>query len=161
MGIDRALCFQKMCIRDRGAPIGTNKGLQTRDFLRIIIEQANIPVVVDAGIGAPSHAAEADVYKRQVFGHSSLESLQIKTRIPIFPHRSEEHTSELQSPLIISYAVFCYGESAKNYRDLYPDEEGTLLMPCLLYTSGVLHDVRTELLCDAVVERIKKEINGN
>ena len=42
-----------------GAPIGTNKGLQTRDFLRIIIEQANVPVVVDAGIGAPSHAAEA------------------------------------------------------------------------------------------------------
>ena len=42
-----------------GAPIGTNKGLQTRDFLRIIIEQANIPVVVDAGIGAPSHAVEA------------------------------------------------------------------------------------------------------
>ncbi|MBP3331413.1 MAG: thiazole synthase [Tidjanibacter sp.] len=42
-----------------GAPIGTNKGLKTRDFLRIIIEQANVPVVVDAGIGAPSHAAEA------------------------------------------------------------------------------------------------------
>lgn len=42
-----------------GAPIGTNKGLQTRDFLRIIIEQASVPVVVDAGIGAPSHAAEA------------------------------------------------------------------------------------------------------
>ena len=41
------------------APIGTNKGLQTRDFLRIIIEQANVPVIVDAGIGAPSHAAEA------------------------------------------------------------------------------------------------------
>ena len=42
-----------------GAPIGTNKGLQTKEFLKIIIEQANIPVVVDAGIGAPSHAAEA------------------------------------------------------------------------------------------------------
>lgn len=42
-----------------GAPIGTNKGLQTKEFLRIIIEQAHIPVVVDAGIGAPSHAAEA------------------------------------------------------------------------------------------------------
>ena len=41
------------------APIGSNKGLQTRDFLRIIIEQSNVPVVVDAGIGAPSHAAEA------------------------------------------------------------------------------------------------------
>lgn len=42
-----------------GAPIGTNKGLLTREFLRIIIEQSNVPVVVDAGIGAPSHAAEA------------------------------------------------------------------------------------------------------
>ena len=42
-----------------GAPIGTNKGLQTKEFLRIIIEQANVPVIVDAGIGAPSHAAEA------------------------------------------------------------------------------------------------------
>ena len=42
-----------------GAPIGTNQGLSTRDFLRIIIEQASIPVIVDAGIGAPSHAAEA------------------------------------------------------------------------------------------------------
>lgn len=41
------------------APIGTNKGLRMRDFLQIIIEQATVPVVVDAGIGAPSHAAEA------------------------------------------------------------------------------------------------------
>ena len=42
-----------------GSPIGSNGGLLTREFIRIIIEQANIPVVVDAGIGAPSHAAEA------------------------------------------------------------------------------------------------------
>lgn len=42
-----------------GAPIGTNRGLQTKEFLRIIIEQANVPVIVDAGIGAPSHACEA------------------------------------------------------------------------------------------------------
>lgn len=42
-----------------GAPIGTNKGLLTADFLQIIIEQATVPVVVDAGIGAPSHAAQA------------------------------------------------------------------------------------------------------
>lgn len=41
------------------APIGTNKGLMTRDLLEIIIEQANVPVVIDAGLGAPSHAAEA------------------------------------------------------------------------------------------------------
>ena len=42
-----------------GSPIGSNSGLHTRDFLRIIIEQSSVPVVVDAGIGAPSHAAEA------------------------------------------------------------------------------------------------------
>ena len=42
-----------------GAPIGTNKGLKTRDNVAIIIEQATVPVVVDAGLGAPSHAAEA------------------------------------------------------------------------------------------------------
>ncbi len=42
-----------------GAPIGTNKGLKTRGLLEIIIDQSNVPVVVDAGLGAPSHAAEA------------------------------------------------------------------------------------------------------
>ena len=47
------------CVMPLGAPIGSNRGLRTRDLLRIIIEQSNVPVVVDAGIGAPSHAAEA------------------------------------------------------------------------------------------------------
>ena len=42
-----------------GSPIGSNRGLQTRDQIRIILEQATVPVVVDAGLGAPSHAAEA------------------------------------------------------------------------------------------------------
>jgi len=42
-----------------GSAIGSNRGLRTRDFLEIIIEQSKIPVIVDAGIGAPSHAAEA------------------------------------------------------------------------------------------------------
>ena len=42
-----------------GAPIGSNKGLLTREFLEIIIGQSKVPVVVDAGIGAPSHAAAA------------------------------------------------------------------------------------------------------
>ena len=42
-----------------GAPIGSNKGLRTLDFLEIIIEESNVPVVVDAGIGAPSDAAKA------------------------------------------------------------------------------------------------------
>jgi len=42
-----------------GAPIGSNKGLRTQDFLEIIIEESNVPVIVDAGIGAPSDAAKA------------------------------------------------------------------------------------------------------
>lgn len=42
-----------------GAPIGTNQGLLTKEFLEIIIGQSRVPVVVDAGLGAPSHAAAA------------------------------------------------------------------------------------------------------
>lgn len=42
-----------------GSPIGSNRGLETEAQLRIIIEQARVPVIVDAGIGAPSHAAKA------------------------------------------------------------------------------------------------------
>ena len=42
-----------------GSPIGSNKGLKTVDFLQIIIEQSRVPVVIDAGIGAPSDAAKA------------------------------------------------------------------------------------------------------
>jgi thiazole synthase len=41
------------------APIGSNRGLQMREAIRIIIEQATVPVVVDAGLGVPSHACEA------------------------------------------------------------------------------------------------------
>lgn len=47
------------CVMPLGSPIGSNKGLATVDFLKIIIEQSTVPVVVDAGIGAPSHAAAA------------------------------------------------------------------------------------------------------
>jgi len=41
------------------APIGSNRGLEARVFLEIIIAQSNVPVVIDAGLGAPSHAAAA------------------------------------------------------------------------------------------------------
>lgn len=47
------------CVMPLGAPIGSNKGLKTKEFLEIIIDQTNVPVIVDAGIGAPSHAAYA------------------------------------------------------------------------------------------------------
>jgi len=42
-----------------GSPIGSNMGLKTLEFLQIIIEQSNVPVIVDAGIGVPSHAMAA------------------------------------------------------------------------------------------------------
>ncbi len=42
-----------------GAPIGSNRGLKTLDLLEILVEEINIPVIVDAGIGRPSHAAHA------------------------------------------------------------------------------------------------------
>lgn len=42
-----------------GAPIGTNRGLKTKEFVRILIEEISVPIVVDAGIGKPSQAAEA------------------------------------------------------------------------------------------------------
>ena len=61
---DPVLCKQlegagTAAVMPLGSPIGTNKGLKTVDFLEIIIEQSNVPVIVDAGIGAPSHAAYA------------------------------------------------------------------------------------------------------
>lgn len=42
-----------------GAPIGTNRGLKTRELIRILISEIDLPIVVDAGLGKPSHACEA------------------------------------------------------------------------------------------------------
>ena len=42
-----------------GAPIGSNKGICTRDFIKILIDEIDLPIIVDAGIGRPSHACEA------------------------------------------------------------------------------------------------------
>ncbi|MGY5958969.1 thiazole synthase [Kosakonia sp. BK9b] len=63
-GADPVLCKRLeevgcAAVMPLGAPIGSNQGLETRAMLEIIIEQAHVPVVVDAGIGAPSHAAQA------------------------------------------------------------------------------------------------------
>ena len=63
-GADAVLCKRLeevgcAAVMPLGSPIGSNNGLQTRAMLEIIISQSKIPVVVDAGIGAPSHAAEA------------------------------------------------------------------------------------------------------
>ncbi len=63
-GADPVLCKRLeeagcAAVMPLGAPIGSNQGLQTRPLLEIIIDQSSVPVVVDAGIGAPSHASEA------------------------------------------------------------------------------------------------------
>ena len=63
-GADPVLCKRLeevgcAAVMPLGAPIGSNRGLETRAMLEIIIEQATVPVVVDAGIGVPSHAAQA------------------------------------------------------------------------------------------------------
>ncbi len=48
-----------ICVMPLGSPIGSNQGIKTRANLEIILEKANVPVIVDAGLGEPSHAAEA------------------------------------------------------------------------------------------------------
>ena len=47
------------CVMPLGAMIGSNKGLRARDFIEVIIKNSNVPVIIDAGIGRPSQAAEA------------------------------------------------------------------------------------------------------
>lgn len=47
------------CIMPLGAPIGSNKGLSSKDFIQILINEMNLPIIVDAGIGRPSQACEA------------------------------------------------------------------------------------------------------
>ena len=66
-GADPVLCKRLeavgcAAVMPLGSPIGSNKGLLSRDFLQIIIEQANVPVIIDAGIGLPSDACEAMEY---------------------------------------------------------------------------------------------------
>lgn len=63
-GADPVLCKRLeevgcAAVMPLGAPIGSNQGLETKTMLEIIIQQATVPVVVDAGIGVPSHAAQA------------------------------------------------------------------------------------------------------
>jgi thiazole synthase len=47
------------CVMPLAAPIGSNRGLVTMDFIRILVDEIDLPVIVDAGIGRPSQACEA------------------------------------------------------------------------------------------------------
>lgn len=65
-----------------GSPIGSNQGIRNEDMIRIIIENASIPVVVDAGIGRPSHAAQAmELGADAVLVNTAVASAQDPVRI--------------------------------------------------------------------------------
>lgn len=53
-----------VCIMPLGAPIGSNKGLATKEFIQILIDEMDLPIIVDAGIGRPSQACEAMEWER-------------------------------------------------------------------------------------------------
>lgn len=97
-----------------GSPIGSARGIETRASVEIIIEQATVPVVVDAGLGAPSHAAEAmemgadavlvntavaiaaDPVRMAVAFRSAVEAGRAAYEIGLAPKRRE---AEATSPL--------------------------------------------------------------
>src|ERR1700756_6002979 len=67
-----------------GSPIGSNQGIRTRDQIRIILDQATVPVVVDAGLGAPSHAAEAlELGADAVLGNTAIAIASDPVRMAI------------------------------------------------------------------------------
>lgn len=87
-----------------GSPIGSARGIKTEEFLKIIIEQANVPVVVDAGLGLPSHAAQAI--------ELGADAVLVNTAIAI-----------AKDPVKMSYAFKLAVESAEAALDAGPIEE--------------------------------------
>ncbi len=59
MAAKRMVDAGAVAIMPLGSPIGSNRGIQTKELVRILIEEINLPIIVDAGIGRPSEAAEA------------------------------------------------------------------------------------------------------
>src|SRR6186997_2684255 len=78
-----------------GAPIGSNRGIETRAQIEIIVKQATVPVVVDAGIGAPSHAAEAlEIGADAVLVNTAIAAAQDPVRMARAFKRAVESASE-------------------------------------------------------------------
>ncbi|MAQ74726.1 MAG: thiazole synthase [Aquimarina sp.] len=102
------------CVMPLGAPIGSNKGLKTLDFLEIIIAQSNVPVIVDAGIGSPSHAAQAmEIGADAVLVNTAIavsqdpvamaEAFKLSVKAGRMAYKARlapiQHTAEASSPL--------------------------------------------------------------
>ena len=97
-----------------GSPIGSNQGLATETFLKIIIEQANVPVIVDAGIGSPSQAAQAmEIGADAVLVNTAIavsqnpvamaEAFKLSVKAGRMAYKARlapiQHTAEASSPL--------------------------------------------------------------
>jgi thiazole synthase len=93
-----------------GSPIGSARGIRATEFLRIIIEQANVPVVVDAGIGMPSHAAQAI--------ELGADAVLVNTAIAVS-----------KDPVGMAYAFKLAVESAEAALDAGPIEERETASP--------------------------------
>ena len=102
------------CVMPLGAPIGSNKGLKTLDFLEIIITQSNVPVIVDAGIGSPSQAAQAmEIGADAVLVNTAIavsqnpvamaEAFKLSVKAGRMAYKARlapiQHTAEASSPL--------------------------------------------------------------
>ena len=102
------------CVMPLGAPIGSNKGLKTLDFLEIIIAQSNVPVIVDAGIGSPSQAAQAmEIGADAVLVNTAIavsqnpvamaEAFKLSVKAGRMAYKARlapiQHTAEASSPL--------------------------------------------------------------
>jgi len=87
-----------------GSPIGSARGIQTQEFIKIIVEQASVPVVVDAGLGLPSHAAQAI--------ELGADAVLVNTAIAI-----------AQDPVTMAHAFKLAVESAEAALDAGPIEQ--------------------------------------
>ena len=103
------------CIMPLGAPIGSNRGILTKDFIKILVDEIDLPIIVDAGIGRPSQACEAmEIGCAAVMANTAIATAgDVATMAKAFrmaieagrlaylsrPGRILEHRAEASSPL--------------------------------------------------------------
>ena len=111
-----------------GAPIGTNKGLQTKEFLQIIIEQAGIPVVVDAGIGWNHPPFELTKSDGKLYGRGTTDDKGPAVSV-LYGLKAAEETGLIKKP--VRFIVGCNEENGSDDLEYYCKKEA---LPEKLYT---------------------------
>lgn len=102
-----------------GAPIGSNRGLKAREMIRILIEEIDLPIIVDAGLGAPSHACEAmemgrgglsgehgRCYGERSRSHGTGLCRRSKSRARRLPRRNRARSERRSGRLLLLLPVF-------------------------------------------------------